>query len=167
VTRDVCKSGEEAWWDGPGRSMLHTLRSPRERLGGYVILPRLIDKVRLHAQGLLSEPYVPFLLRPGLPLDGRFLAFTGLQPEAIRNAVLSKNDDRDILAWVTQGAVLHSPEDIKAWSDALEQLRPDRALARLLGRLSPELAKEVDFTQHPLFDLIDMDEHRRPIAPAS
>lgn len=143
--------------------MLHTLRSPRERLGGYVILPRLIDKVRLHAQGLLPEPYVPFLLRSGLPLDGRFLAFTGLQSEAFRQAVLSKDDDRDILAWVMQGVVFHSPQEIEAWSDALEQLRPDRALARLLGRLSPELAKEVDFTQHPLFDLLDMDEGRRPM----
>lgn len=146
--------------------MLHTLRSPRERLGGYVILPRLIDKVRLHAQGFLPEPYVPFLLRSGLPLDGRFLAFTGLQSEALRQAVLSKDDERDILAWVMQGAVLHSPQEIEAWSDALEQLRPDRALARFLGRLSPELAKEVDFTQHPLFDLLDMDEGRRPMPTA-
>lgn len=139
------------------------LRSPRERLGGYVILPRLIDKVRLHAQGLLPEPYVPFLLRPGLPLDGRFLALTGLQPEAVRQAVLSRDSDRDILSWVSQASALPSPQHIEAWSEALEQLRPDRALARLLGRLSPELAKQVDFTQHPLFDLIEMDEGRRSI----
>ncbi|HAP38442.1 MAG TPA: DUF5069 domain-containing protein [Nitrospira sp.] len=147
-------------------SMQPTLRSPRERLGGYVILPRLIDKVRLHAQGFLPEPYVPFLLRSGLPLDGRFLAFTGLQPEALREAVLLRNDDRDILAWVTQEAMLHGPQDIEVWSHALEQLRPDRVLARFLGRLSPELAKQVDFTQQTLFDVIDMDEGRRPIPTA-
>ena len=29
------------------------LRSPRESLGGYILLPRLIDKVRLLAQGQL------------------------------------------------------------------------------------------------------------------
>ncbi|MBS0169469.1 MAG: DUF5069 domain-containing protein [Nitrospira sp.] len=139
------------------------LRSPRERLGGYVILPRLIDKVRLHAQGLLPESYVPFLLRPGLPLDGRFLALTGLQPEALRQAVLSNAEERDILSWVSAASVRHSPQHIEAWSEALEQIRPDRALARFLGRLSPELAKQVDFTQHPLFDLIDMDEGRRSI----
>ena len=142
--------------------MLPRLRSPRERLGGYVILPRLIDKVRLHAQGLLPEPYVPFLLRPGLPLDGRFLAFTGLQPEALRAAVCSAKHDPDIFAWVRDAAASHSPEEIEGWSAALEQLRPDRVLARLLTRLSPGLALQVDFTQHPLFDLIEMDEGLRP-----
>ncbi|MBL8042317.1 MAG: DUF5069 domain-containing protein [Nitrospira sp.] len=147
--------------------MSDRLRSPRERLGGYVILPRLIDKVRLHAQGLLPEPYVPFLLRPGLPLDGRFLAFTGLQPEALRQAVLSNDDDEAILAWVTATALLHTSQEIEAWSDGLVRLQPDRALARLLGRLSPELAKQVEFTQHPLFDLIDMDERRRPVPVGS
>lgn len=147
--------------------MSDRLRSPRERLGGYVILPRLIDKVRLHAQGLLPEPYVPFLLRPGLPLDGRFLAFTGLQPEALRQAVLSNDDDEAILAWVTATALLHTSQEIEAWSDGLVRLQPDRALARLLGRLSPELANQVEFTQHPLFDLIDMDERRRPVPVGS
>lgn len=147
--------------------MSDRLRSPRERLGGYVILPRLIDKVRLHAQGLLPEPYVPFLLRPGLSLDGRFLAFTGLQPEALRQAVLSNDDDEAILAWVTATALLHTSQEIEAWSDGLVRLQPDRALARLLGRLSPELAKQVEFTQHPLFDLIDMDERRRPVPVGS
>ncbi|HNA26178.1 MAG TPA: DUF5069 domain-containing protein [Nitrospira sp.] len=147
--------------------MSDRLRSPRERLGGYVILPRLIDKVRLHAQGLLPEPYVPFLLRPGLPLDGRFLAFTGLQPEALRQAVLSNQDDQAILAWVTATALLHTSQEIEAWSDGLVRLQPDRALARLLGRLSPELANQVEFTQHPLFDLIDMDERRRPVPVGS
>ncbi len=29
-------------------------RSPYERLGGYVHLPRLIDKARLHRKGLLD-----------------------------------------------------------------------------------------------------------------
>lgn len=143
--------------------MLPRLRSPRERLGGYVILPRLIDKVRLHAQGLLPEPYVPFLLRPGLPLDGRFLAFTGLHPEALREAVCSTNHDLDILAWVTESSAPHSLQEIEAWSEALEQLRPDCVLARFLARLSPELALRVDFTQHPLFDLLEMDEGRRPL----
>ncbi|MBS0156964.1 MAG: DUF5069 domain-containing protein [Nitrospira sp.] len=147
--------------------MSDRLRSPRERLGGYVILPRLIDKVRLHAQGLLPEPYVPFLLRPGLSLDGRFLAFTGLQREALRQAVLSNDDDEAILAWVTATALLHTSQEIEAWSDGLVRLQPDRALARLLGRLSPELAKQVEFTQHPLFDLIDMDERRRPVPVGS
>ncbi|MDR4472317.1 MAG: DUF5069 domain-containing protein [Nitrospira sp.] len=63
-------------------------------------------------------------------------------------------------------AMLHGHQDIEVWSHALEQLRPIRVLARFLGRLSPELAKQVDFTQQTLFDVIDMDEGRRPIPTA-
>ena len=59
-------------------SIRSLIRSPRETLGGYVILPRLIDKVRLHAQGSLPEDYVGQLLMPVPALDGRFLVFTGL-----------------------------------------------------------------------------------------
>ena len=128
--------------------MSDRLRSPRERLGGYVILPRLIDKVRLHAQGLLPEP-CRSVLRPGLPLDGRFLCLHRIATGGPSTAVLSNDDDEAILAWVTATALLHTSQEIEAWSDGLVRLQPDRALARLLGRLSPELAKQVEFTQHP------------------
>lgn len=65
------------------------IRSPRQKLGEYVILPRLIDKVRLHAAGALPLDYVRNLLKPGLTLDGRFLKFTGLAADALEGAILA------------------------------------------------------------------------------
>ena len=65
------------------------LRSHRESLGGYILLPRLIDKVRLLAQGQLPQAYAANVLRTGFTLDGRFLAFTGLNAEALRQVILS------------------------------------------------------------------------------
>ena len=62
------------------------LRSPRESLGGYILLPRLIDKVRLLAQGQLPQTYVANVLKDGFTLDGRFLSFTGLNAEVLRQA---------------------------------------------------------------------------------
>lgn len=55
------------------------LRSPRDTLDGYIILPRLIDKVRAQARGELPAAYQRNLLHRGGTLDGRFLAFTGLE----------------------------------------------------------------------------------------
>jgi hypothetical protein len=69
-------------------------------LGGYVFLPRLIDKVRLHAKGLLPPEYHPQLLEPDATLDGRFVAFTGLDRETLRAAILAASDDAAVLAWV-------------------------------------------------------------------
>ena len=48
------------------------LRSPRESLGGFIVLPRLIDKVRLLATGQLPLAYVSNVLGSGMTLDGRF-----------------------------------------------------------------------------------------------
>ncbi|HSL04688.1 MAG TPA: DUF5069 domain-containing protein [Nitrospiraceae bacterium] len=46
------------------------LRSPRELLGGYILLPRLIDKVCLLAQGQLPEAFIANVLKAGLTLGG-------------------------------------------------------------------------------------------------
>ena len=76
------------------------LRSPRESLGGYILLPRLIDKVRLFAKGQLPVVYAANLLGAEYTLDGRFLAFTGLNAEALRQVIVSSRTDDDVLAWV-------------------------------------------------------------------
>jgi hypothetical protein len=49
-------------------------RSPRVRLGGYVILPRMLDKGRATVAGKHGE------YRYACPLDGRFLEFAGIIP---------------------------------------------------------------------------------------
>ena len=67
------------------------LRSPREKLDGYIILPRLIDKVRAHAQGMLPAAYHRNLLRPGITLDGRLLTFIGVEGEALREMVVTSD----------------------------------------------------------------------------
>ena len=53
------------------------LRSPREYVGGYILLSRLIDKVRLHAKGRLPDAYTANFLGSPQTLDGRFLAVSG------------------------------------------------------------------------------------------
>ena len=65
------------------KEVIKKIRSPREKLGGYVFLPRLIDKVRLHARGELPFEYIGNLLGKGTTLDQRFLEFTGLDREPL------------------------------------------------------------------------------------
>ena len=50
-------------------------RSPRVRLGGYVLLPRMLDKGRATLAGT-NGPYIY-----ACPLDQRFLNFAGIDPE--------------------------------------------------------------------------------------
>ncbi|MDA8029352.1 MAG: DUF1348 family protein [Nitrospiraceae bacterium] len=147
------------------------LRSPREKLGGYVILPRLIDKVRLHEKKLLPDDYIPNLLKgfdpeTGLfPFDGRFLAFVGTDPEELRKTILDSIDDQSVIRWLDRVGRTHSPEEKEKWSEMLSEWfsepTPERisyrtqafpGLVDLLGKQALGCANS--------FDLIDYDEGR-------
>ncbi len=136
------------------------LRSPRETLGGYVILPRLIDKVRLHARGGLPSDYLSQLLGGEGTLDRRFLAFTGLDHEALRAAILVAPDDEAVLAWVERHATRHTDAEKLAWADAVDAYRPDPERAGRRAQRYPVVAARYDVGMLSVFDLIDLDEER-------
>src|ERR1043165_10132388 len=52
-------------------------RSPRSRLGGYALLPRMLDKGRATAAGMNGEYHF------NCPLDQHILNFAGIDPEAL------------------------------------------------------------------------------------
>lgn len=136
------------------------LRSPRHTLGGYVILPRLIDKVRLHARGELPPDYLPQLLGGDGTLDRRFLAFAGLDAEALRAAILAATDDVAVLAWVDRHAAPRSAAEKRAWAESIDAYRPDPDRAQRRAQRYPEVAARFDVATLSLFDLIDLDEGR-------
>ena len=139
------------------------LRSPRETLGGYIFLPRLIDKIRLHAQGILPPEYIANLLAPSPNLDGRFLAFTGLDTEALRKAILAAKTDAEVLAWVERNAKPHTEAEKRQWIEEVEAYRPNAQSAQWRREIYKELAAKVDPATLSVLDLIDMDEGRIPI----
>jgi hypothetical protein len=139
------------------------LRSPRETLGGYVILPRLIDKVRMHTQGKLPPEYIGNLFKPGTTLDGRLLTFTGLDAEELRRAILAAKTDEEILAWVEKHARPHTDDDKRRWIAEIEAYRPNAEWATWRREVYKEIAAKIDPATLNLFDLIDMDEGRIPI----
>ncbi len=139
------------------------LRSPRESLGGYILLPRLIDKVRLLAQEQLPTAYAANALKAGLTLDGRFLSFTELNTEVLRQVILSSRTDDEVLAWVQEHAKPTTASEKQAWAEQIDRYRPDAALAEYRKRVYPELTAQVDVGSLSVLDLIDMDEGRLPL----
>lgn len=100
----------------------HPPRSPRVRLGGYVHLPRLLDKARAAAAGKLGEYVYP------CPLDKRFFGFTGIDPDEFLAAVTTGLGDTAMLAWVGEHTrPARAPWEIEAWSRWLEALGPGDA----------------------------------------
>ena len=90
-------------------------RSPRVRLGGYTILPRLLDKARAVIAGTAGE------YKYNNPNDGHFFLFTGISPDAFFKQVEVGAGDWDMLLWVNANAPLkRTALEIQQWSNWTE-----------------------------------------------
>jgi len=132
----------------------HPPRSPRVRLGGYVMLPRSLDKARAKLAGKIGEYLFPN------PLDNDLLEFAGVAADALLEAVKSGKSDTEILAWINaHAAPKRSAWEISAWSTWMETLTPGNIrrhtmTADTLTKLAP--ARE---DIHTLFDRLDLDDY--------
>jgi hypothetical protein len=127
-------------------------RSPRVRLGGYVILPRCLDKGRATLAGKNGDYHY------ACPLDQDFLEFAGIDPEALKKQV-SKSDS-EILEWINANAKhKHTPAEIAAWSAFQEQSAPDNPESRehfneIHKKAAPKRADIASW-----FDVLDLDDY--------
>lgn len=132
----------------------HPPRSPRVRLGGYVQLPRLIDKARAVAAGTAGDFHY------NCPIDQRFLSFTGVNPDALFEVIKSGKSDAEILAWVNANATpKRQPSEIAAWSAWFEQLTPTppdtRAFFNDVHRKNAPHREDIA----TWFDWLDLDDY--------
>jgi Domain of unknown function (DUF5069) len=131
-------------------------RSPYEKLGGYVHLPRLIDKARLHQQGLLNGYNYKTV-----GFDKHLLAFLKLNGDEFEEAVNRFDADADVLKWVEERAAKHSPEAVEEWNESMITRHPDTAAKRarflhFLKEAGGGNRKDIK----TYFDLIEFDEGR-------
>jgi hypothetical protein len=95
-------------------------RSPRCRLGGYVMLPRMLDKGRAEIAGTSGEYHY------ASPLDQRILGYLGIDPAALRAELASGKGDGEILEWIGANAKnKREPWEIEQWSAYQEKRGPD------------------------------------------
>lgn len=131
-------------------------RSPRVRLGGYVLLPRILDKGRAAIAGKLGE-----YRYSGKGMDRHFFNFVGLDYEALKAELAKGGGDWEVLAWIQAGAKhQRQPWEITAWSEYHLHRPPDSDTETL-----PEFAEEVKKFNparediHTWFDYLDLDDH--------
>ena len=128
-------------------------RSPRVRLGGYVILPRMLDKGRATINNKAGEYHF------NCPLDQRFLTFVGIKAEALKKQLAQGKSDSEILAWIEANAKFkRSPVEIAAWSAFSEEraatdLESRKYFGEILAAVAP---KREDIGTW--FDLLDVDD---------
>jgi len=129
-------------------------RSPRVRLGGYVILPRMLDKCRATLAGKSGEYHY------ACPLDQRFLEFAGVDPEALKKEVATGKGDGELLEWISQNAKHKRTEpEILAWSDFSERRVPADAESR--GYFNEQVTKIASKREDiaTWFEWLDVDDY--------
>lgn len=103
----------------------HPPRSPYVRLGGFVHLPRLIDKARATLAGTNGD------YNYDCAMDARFWAFTGLHTEAFLAEVKTGKCDYDLLTYVMAAMQpKRTAHEIAAWSAWFEKLPPTTTASR-------------------------------------
>ena len=129
-------------------------RSPRVRLGGYALLPRMLDKGRATLAGKHGE------YKYACPLDQRFLEFAGIDPKALKKQLAAGKGDGAILEWIEASAKYkRTPSEIAAWSAAGDALVPTDVESRaFFNDLHQKVApKREDIATW--FDLLDLDDY--------
>lgn len=127
-------------------------RSPRVRLGGYVILPRMLDKGRATVAGKNGEYHY------ACPLDQGFLEFVGIDPEALQKQL--NQSDSAVLEWINQNARFkRTMPEILAWSAWQEQAAPDNPESREHFNDIQKAAAPKREDIATWFDVLDVDDY--------
>jgi hypothetical protein len=88
--------------------------SPRERLAGFAIADRTVDKCRASLAGTLGEYHYD------CPLDNMLFSFKGINGGQFKTAVQAAKNYEDVGAWLQANGTKKTPVEIKAWSDEVE-----------------------------------------------
>src|SRR5580658_9964663 len=92
--------------------------SPRERVAGFVIASRAVDKCRASLAGTLGEYHYD------CPLDNMLFTFKGITGDQFKTAVKAAKSYEDVGAWLQNNGTKKTPVEIKTWSDEMEAGSP-------------------------------------------
>ena len=130
-------------------------RSPHCRLGGYVILARLLDKGRAVIAGTNGE------FNYDAPLDQHLKDFLGLDYAALKEQIATGKGDGEILEWVNANAKhKRAPWEIDTWSTFVARRGPSGDVETLqyfteyVGKFSKDREDVKTW-----FELVDLDDY--------
>lgn len=128
-------------------------RSPRVRLGGYVLLPRVLDKCR----ATLTKKNGDY--NYNCPLDQYFLKFAGINALSLKKQVARGLGDGEILRWIEKNQKhQHGGQEIEAWSNFMNRRAPasidQRERMNSYQKASNSQREDIS----TWFDVLDLDD---------
>ena len=144
------------------KSLTHDLkkkppRSPREVLGGYVILARCLDKCRAFLLGMNGEYNYWYC-----SLCAQLEEFTGVDHEIMKEFVATGATDAELADWYKAQSKIKDPMEIIRWNNKMRDMR----LSEMSNEGQEYLEKYIQETLpsfppvYVWFDVYDIEEGR-------
>ena len=142
--------------------MSFPIRSPRDPVGGIFVFGRILDKVRLHAQGKLPAGYNVGVIAGKRTFDDRVCRLLGVDYEALAARTLQGGTDEEILEWCFQTGRKPDAEQIEIWNGFMSKRgwRDAASGGLVTQREQAGLGHREDIVV--FFDLMDVEEGRLP-----
>ena len=129
-------------------------RSARANLGGFVLLPRMLDKGRATIAGKNGD------YKYNCPLDQQFTTFAGIDAEAMLEQLRQGKGDGEILTWVHETATQkRAPWEIQHWSCYMNSRTPTDVETREFFSGLHKAAGENREDIGTWADLLDLDDY--------
>ena len=130
-------------------------RSPKIKMSGLVMVPRMIDKARAYNAKTLGEYIFP------CPLDKIILEFLNIDHEEIIH-LAQKLTDEEIVLWIKERCLNRSEKDKEQINQKILARKPNTQES--LNRFK-KLRNEINPTRTDIttwVDLLELDENRIP-----
>ncbi len=132
-------------------------RSPREQVGGIVYFGRMVDKIRLMAEGRLHPDLHQNL---GIGFDKRCLAFLHVTYDDLAAQVRAGLSDEQALEWCFAKGRKPSDEEIEVWNGFMVKRGWNDAGSEMVAQRKKESGLENRDDIQTMFAYIDADEGR-------
>ncbi len=130
-------------------------RSPHELMGGFVIVARAVDKGRAELAGTLGEyKYHP------CGLFQTFLDFTGIDPDALKDAIATGADDAALGRWIMDHSKVTDPDEIAAWNERMRTMKIADLPEQMRDFIAEYAAQNLPRPVTVWFDMFDLEEGR-------
>jgi hypothetical protein len=130
-------------------------RGPRTRLGGYPLLPRMLDKCRAELVGKNGDYHY------NCPLDQRLLTYLGIEAEALKTEVATGKGDGEILEWIIANQKnRREPWETEQWAEFQARRGPGSDPEAL--QFFTETLRAISKTRTDVetwADLLDLDDY--------
>ena len=126
--------------------------SPRERIAGFAIASRTIDKCRASIAGTLGEYHYD------CPLDNMLFSFKGINGGQFKTAVLAAKNYEDVGTWLLDNGTKKTPVEIRAWSDEMEAGSPMKSPEKRAYFTENCIKLGLDPEKSTTFDWLEADD---------